>query len=457
MKHITTINFEVPSHNGYKSFFNSKLSLDDSDIVIIQPFDHYLNIESTYRGKDSYGDNGSKTIKEDSDYWAKEIFSFINTGKNVFVITNSFYDFYIQTGQYEISGTGRNAKRTNFVAEYNNFSFLSTSKAKFVNANGTKFKIVDNSLSEFVKIFGEILSFKCYIQSDQITPILKTKNDSQLVAGIQKFGNGNLIFLPFIDFEKLTETKDRKEVWTTEAIKLGKAFISFITEFNNKILDNQEKSIKPTWLFNEKYLLKAEIELNKKIAINKTKIAKLKNENEDYKNRIENESLIKNLIFESGKPLENAVLYSLEILGYKAENFDNGKLELDAVIISPEGKRFIGECEGKDNKDIDISKFRQLNDALAEDFERDDITEKAFGIIFGNPQRLIDISERTLDFTEKCKNAAKRENIGLVKTEDLFFVTKYLVENKDEKYKKKCREAIENQLGQIIKFPKPNE
>ena len=40
---------------------------------------------------------------------------------------------------------------------------------------------------------------------------------------------------------------------------------------------------------------------------------------------------------------------------------------------------------------------------------------------------------------------------------DLFFVTKYLVENKDEKFRKKCREAIETQLGQIVSFPNPNE
>ena len=62
---------------------------------------------------------------------------------------------------------------------------------------------------------------------------------------------------------------------------------------------------------------------------------------------------------------------------FKAENFDDGKLELDQVITSPEGVRFIGECEGKDNKQIDITKFRQLSDSLNEDFERENVNEKA--------------------------------------------------------------------------------
>ena len=44
---------------------------------------------------------------------------------------------------------------------------------------------------------------------------------------------------------------------------------------------------------------------------------------------------------------------ALVILGYKAEIYDNGVLELDQIIVSPEGYRYIGECEGKNKKDID--------------------------------------------------------------------------------------------------------
>ena len=60
---------------------------------------------------------------------------------------------------------------------------------------------------------------------------------------------------------------------------------------------------------------------------------------------------------------------------------------------------------------------------------------------------------RNLDFTQKCQQGAKRENIGLIKTADLFYVCKYLTENTDVEFAKKCREAIFNQLGVIVKFP----
>ncbi|MCD4724968.1 MAG: hypothetical protein K8R63_08995 [Bacteroidales bacterium] len=70
------------------------------------------------------------------------------------------------------------------------------------------------------------------------------------------------------------------------------------------------------------------------------------------------------MLYETGKPLEQAVIKALKLLGYQAENFDDGILELDQIIISPENIRYIGECEGKDKKDIDVGKFRQLQDSL---------------------------------------------------------------------------------------------
>lgn len=159
-------------------------------------------------------------------------------------------------------------------------------------------------------------------------------------------------------------------------------------------------------------------------------------------------------MYESGKPLENAVIKALKILGYSAENYDDGKLELDQVIISPEGDRFIGECEGKDNKDIDITKFRQLQDGLNADFEREEVSEKAYDLLIGNPQRMIDPNLRTLDFTEKCQSAAKREQMGLIKTVDLFKVCRTISENENmQDYAKSCRDAIKSCLGGIIVFP----
>ena len=160
------------------------------------------------------------------------------------------------------------------------------------------------------------------------------------------------------------------------------------------------------------------------------------------------------LLYETGKLLENAVSKALKILGYlQAENYNDGKLELDQVIVSPEGDRFIGECEGKDSTAINVDKFRQLNDSLYEDFQREEVLEKANGIIFGNPQRLSEPNKRTLTFTEKCINNARREKVGLVLTMDLFKAAKRVADTGDEEYARKCRQAIKEQLGEVVVFP----
>ncbi len=158
-------------------------------------------------------------------------------------------------------------------------------------------------------------------------------------------------------------------------------------------------------------------------------------------------------MYETGHYLEDAVISALKVIGYEAKEFDDGTLQVDQVITSPEGIRFLGECEGKENKAIAIDKIKQLVGNLSEDLDKNDSVEIARGLLFGNPQRLLPVNERTVDFTDKCKNFARIHHIGLIKTADLFFIVKYLHENSDEQFKAACRDAILKQLGGVIKFP----
>ena len=77
----------------------------------------------------------------------------------------------------------------------------------------------------------------------------------------------------------------------------------------------------------------------------------------------------------------------------------------------------------------------------------------ANGILFGNGFRLTMPAERTEQFTEKCINTAKSYNYALMRTSDLFQVSKYVTASKDESFAKSCREAIKNGAGKIVVFP----
>ena len=145
----------------------------------------------------------------------------------------------------------------------------------------------------------------------------------------------------------------------------------------------------------------------------------------------------------------------MTLFGFAAQPFANGQSEFDVVFISSEG-RCLGEVEGKDNKPINIEKFSQLERNLQEDFARDEVTEQAKGVLFGNAFPLKALEEREDFFTVKCVSAAKRIGAALVRTPDLFLPAKYLKENSsDSDYATACRKAIFSASGEIVTFPEP--
>jgi hypothetical protein len=124
-------------------------------------------------------------------------------------------------------------------------------------------------------------------------------------------------------------------------------------------------------------------------------------------------------------------------------------------MVDPNGVRLIGEAEGKDDRAISVDKLDQLDRNLKEDFSRqsDDTAQFAKGVLFGNAFRLIDPDNRPDFFTNKCLLAATRSHISLVKTTDLFLVVQYLDDTPDSEFAEKCRNAIIQADGDVVKFP----
>lgn len=101
-------------------------------------------------------------------------------------------------------------------------------------------------------------------------------------------------------------------------------------------------------------------------------------------------------------------------------NYYDGNLELDQVIILHDGDRYNGECEGMDNKDIDVSKFRQLLDSQREGFMDEEIEQKDIGFDWES-SKIKRTKKRTLTFFKKPLRVL-REGVGLVLTTKFFKV-----------------------------------
>jgi hypothetical protein len=462
MKKIVGIGYSMPSgqEDDYVRF-DSLGSLSDYDIVIFNPELHKTIYDSdsqspSYHGDTLYSKSSSNSIKKHFDHWEKEIENFLNSGKNVFVNLCPLKNFYVYSGTKDVSGTGRNQKITEHVRPKTNYDFLPIN-FKISNSSGKIVLPVNNLIKPYFNGLKSILTYEAHIQLEGIETLFTTKNKDKILGGVYKQNKGNIILLPYLDFDHSRFSdydENEKEIWTDEALKYGQIFINNIVSLDKSLNSGYEKTPKPDWIKHKSYHLEKAEKIKIEIQEINKKIEDLKNAEDKLKSNLLEEEILKDLLFETGKPLEKAVIKALELIGYQAENFDDGTLELDQVITSPEGDRFIGECEGKDNKAIDIGKFRQLQDSMNEDFYREEINEKAFGLLFGNPERLVSPSKRKFTFTDKCKKGAKREGIGVIKTAELFKVAKYLSENNDEEYKTLCRKVIKEQLGEIIDFPK---
>ncbi len=197
--------------------------------------------------------------------------------------------------------------------------------------------------------------------------------------------------------------------------------------------------------------------IEKKIDAFEKKIAKIQTQIKGEQNKHAELLKFTNLLFENGDLLERAIADALKILGYDVENLREGDLEIDHVIVGPSNIRMIGEAEGKDSAAINISKFRQLESNINEDFERDEVEVPAKGLLFGNGYRLTHPDQRENQFTDKCQTNAKRLGTALIRTSDIYRIVVHLLDHpSDEDFKEKCRDAIESTNGEIVCFPEPD-
>ena len=302
------------------------------------------------------------------------------------------------------------------------------------------------------------MEYQLYIENPSGAQIIFTgKDKTKILGAIYKIKNGNLVVLPLIKYDekKFTEHKgkEKKEYWTKEATQFGKSLVKALIDIDKALRKGGDRTPPPDWTNEADFQLAQEQVLKKETEKKSKEIDELILQKNELLTKIDIEVRLRDLLFEKGKILESAINLALEILGYKAENYNDGNLELDHVITSPEGDRLIGEAEGKDTSAINIDKFRQLATNIQEDLQREEIENPATGILFGNGFRLTKPTERAEQFTTKCINTAKSSNCVLVRTIDLFRVAKYVKESNDETFAKSCRDVIKNSVGKIVDFP----
>jgi hypothetical protein len=446
---IISVEYDVPGLSSGYCEYSSDQSLLDADIIVFRPQQFY-----TGTGKTSFGESESYDLQRNSEHWRRELLTALEYGKTVFLILAKYQVASIRTGKTDFKG------RTviNYVADYDNYKFLPIPLPSMTAKSGTEMiSTGDPVFAVFWKEFGKHLKYECYLNEKVQRPIFVTRTGQKPLGAVFKVEKGYLVLLPLLDYDEdefLKEDKDGEYSWTKAAIIFGKRFVTAIQNIDKSLRSEAAETPPPAWMKHSDFISSQEAKLLGMIKDKEKEIQRLREEEQALNADLKKEQETKNLLFETGKPLEAAVIRALEILGYSAENYDDGELELDQVITSPEGERFIGECEGKDNSAINVDKFRQLAENIQADLRREDVEKPAIGILFANGFRLTAPIDRQEQFTQKCLFSAKRGTI-LVQTMDMYPVVRYILETKDQNYMKLCRDAILGSIGHLVQFPDP--
>jgi len=447
---ILSVGFELASNDVQYCDFQSDKSLLDWDIVLFKPDinGYILTCSADYQGKPNLSDSNSFQLKERCDHWRREIKDAVEIGKTVVIFLSDLQEVYVDTGKRTHSGTGKNQRTTRLVESFNNYSII-PAKITPISTKGSSIKLAPlggEIMSPYWREFESVSQYKVVLSGEKIPACFITKTGDKIVGAIyrSKNSNGSLVLLPDIDFcpdSFFIEEIEDGTVWTADATSFGARMVNAMVALDKALHSTGEITPEPSWASSADYTLPSELQLNRKLLEAEKLLEKARSEKELVLEDLKASRRLRNLLFEKGKPLENAIIEGLKIMGFRAKQFKDSDSEFDVVFESEEG-RFIGEAEGKDNKAINVDKLRQLSMNIHEDLNREEVREPAKGVLFGNAYRLLPPNERGVPFTDKCISAARSLSTALVSTPEFFRAVRCLLKNPNNDYARACRISI---------------
>lgn len=436
---ILAINSTLPGLSDAQVGYDDRTSLLDYDVAVFVPS---ALIPRTDRGgvqnEAMLRDETAHALNSDIAHWRTQINSALQHGRTVVVFV----------GQQEFFWSDE----TNTRKRRSNYDFL-PHKLELTTAHGAT--IQSSGHNQFTSYWRDLQSrtvYRAYIESAVRVPLFSTRSGAKNVGGLWTFEGlkGHLILLPDLDWQNL---KERPYGWAQAASIVGKQLAHHLREIHKGLTKVSEKSALPAWAAQAAYVSNAESKALKELEALKAQMEALSGKRSDLEAALAREAMLRDLLFEQGKPLEDAITAALQLMGYKVENFRQGDVEIDHLIVSPETDRYLGEAEGKETSAITVVKLRQLITNLMKDPELEKGNPPAVGILFGNGFRLVEPAQRQDSFTPTCMHLAKQNSIVFVSTVDLFMAAKHLRDKPDAAYAAACRKAIKDGKGGIVKFP----
>lgn len=461
-RRIFTVGQDLPGEEFEYVPFESDQTLLDADIVVFWPtfgsWSHHSGLPS-HQGKPVMSTDSSARVLSSTRHWRAELKTAADAGKLVIVFLTKPEEAHRDIGNDTWSGSGRTARKIVNLDPINSYDVMPV-RISGSPISGTKIQTTPAAalIATYWKEFGAMSPYVATVDGDYGEVLLQTPGIARTVAAVKRTPSGGaLLFLPPLSFDEDAFTRYDKNdpaqaFWNAAGEKFGKRVLATLVGIAKAIAVGTGATPPPTWTAEVEFRIEEEARIQSQMDTVAAKIVTLTKKRDQLQASMTAAVSLRALLYEQGKPLENAILDALQHMAFTAEGFSNSGSEFDAVFQSAEG-RCLGEAEGKDNKAINIDKLSQLERNIQEDFARDEVSEHAKGVLFGNAYRLVPLAERAQYFTDKCVAGARRARVSLVRTPDLFYVARYLKEHPDAAFAKSCREAIFTAEGDVVVFP----
>ena len=317
---------------------DTRISFLDYDAVIINT--NYLSrfykqaASKTYENKRLLSMSDSSAIVQDFQSVKDQLIELLKQGKNVFVLIGSNEDCVIYTGDTQYSGTGKNARITNIVRDFDTDSFLPINfQATYVA--GTNYQILGNTVfNEFFKNTDGFFSYCAYFPKVDMVPLLVVPNTDNCISAMKKVFNGSIILLPqpfnSYDFD------DEKE-WKKEC----KHYLNELYKLIERLNEPDDEYILPQWT-NDFYILTEEKE-NKQLAEDSKKLERLKKKVAKDEEKLKSTKYYKTLLTSTGTQLETIVKKVLSEMGFDLMPTIPGR---DDIIAKFNDQDIVAEIKG---------------------------------------------------------------------------------------------------------------
>lgn len=355
--------------------FNTYTSLLDYDAVVIDVGflvrNSYGEMPETYQNKILLSEYYSQQIVDDYSKIRDQITELLKQGRTLFLLMGRNEKCYIYTGEKQFNGTGRNARQTNIVREFDPYAFLPI----ILNAThvyGNEIHICCNApYSTFLKQTIESSQYASYFSIRvQHTVLATIKGTDKTIAAVIPYEQGKIVCLPqpFYEDEYTKPTYWRKN---------GKKYLDCLFELNKQLNAKEDEYTLPTWA-NDLYILGEKEERAKQNSL-ENRIAELQSELEAQIQRVDKIQRYKLLITSSGTTLEEIAKNVMREIGFEIFDSERGRSD----IIAKYGEvGIVAEVKGV-SKSAAEKHAAQLEKWVSQYIEKNEQMPKAMLIVNG--------------------------------------------------------------------------